>query len=181
MTQTVPGLTTGNLLLRVIKDKQVIEDDWTWLPAIDKDTAVPQGDVIVPLSYWLENREALSSRDGKLAVCIKGEDSLHELVKNLKEFSLIALEFPAFKDGRCYSHASLLRDRFHYQGDLRAVGDVLRDQLFYMNRCGFSSFAVREDKDIEDALNGLKDFSISYQTAADGNLPIDKRRQASHK
>jgi uncharacterized protein (DUF934 family) len=170
--------TSGSVLLRVIKDNQVLEDDWIWLPSIEKNGVLPQGNIIVPLKYWQENRDALTSRDGKLAVCINGEDSLHELVQHLQDFPLIALEFPAFKDGRCYSHARLLRDRYHYQGDLRAVGDVLRDQLFYMKRCGFSSFCVRDDKDIQDALNGLKDFSITYQTAADGNIPIDKRRAA---
>ena len=162
--------------MRVIKDNQVLDDSWTWLPAIASDTVLPQGDVIVPLRYWLENRDALTAREGNFAVCINGEDSLDELANHLQEFPLVALEFPAFKDGRCYSHARLLRDRYQYQGDLRAVGDILRDQLFYMQRCGISSFAVRADKDIQDALNGLKDFSISYQTAADGNLPIEKRR-----
>ncbi len=166
--------------MRVIKDNQVIEDDWTWLPTIEKDAAAPPGNIILPLEYWLENRESLSSRKGEIAVCLNGNDSLQEIVEHLSDFSLIALEFPAFKDGRCYSHARLLRDRYQFQGDLRALGDVLRDQLFYMNRCGFSSFCIREDKDIEDALNGLKDFSISYQTAADGQPPIDKRRHVRH-
>ena len=162
--------------MRVIKDNNVIDDGWTWLSSIDAESVLPAGHIIVPLKYWRENHESLSARKGEIAVCLNGDDSPHDIVEHLQEFPLIALEFPAFKDGRCYSHARLLRDRYQYQGDLRAVGDVLRDQLFYMKRCGVSSFAVREDKDIEDALNGLKDFSISYQTAADGNLPIEKRR-----
>jgi uncharacterized protein (DUF934 family) len=86
------------------------------------------------------------------------------------------VEFPAFKDGRGYSHARILREHHGYKGDIRAVGDVLRDQLFLMQRCGISSFYVREDTDIEAALIGLSDFSVKYQTAADGATPVYKQR-----
>lgn len=102
------------------------------------------------------------------------------MARHLDDFpELIALDFPAFKDGRCYSHARLLRERYDYQGELRAVGDVLRDQLFFMKRCGIDSFQLRSDKDMEDALNAFNDFSVKYQTAADGAPPIyDVRSKA---
>ena len=94
---------------------------------------------------------------------------------------MLALEFPNFKDGRSYSHARLLRERFGFRGELRAVGDVLRDQLFFMQRCGIDAFQVREDKDAEDALRGLSGFTVKYQTAADGLPPIYKTRSEKKK
>lgn len=146
------------------------------LESIESEEVIPDGDIVLPFQYWKDNQETLKSRNGDTAVCINGDDRIEDIVQYLAQFSLLALEFPAFKDGRCYSHARLLRDRYHYQGDLRAVGDVLRDQLFYMMRCGFSSFFIRSDKDIEDALNGLKDYTVTYQTAADGAPPVYKLR-----
>ncbi len=162
--------------MRVIKDDQIIEDSWIRLDAVAPGQSIPDGDVIVPYSYWKENRDSLATHAGKIAVCLNGEDKIEDIVNDLGKFNLIALDFPAFKDGRCYTHARLLRDRYGFKGDLRAVGDVLRDQLFYMKRCGFSSFFIRQDKDIVDALNAFKDFTVKYQTAADGALPVYKLR-----
>lgn len=162
--------------MRVIKDDQIIEDKWSRLDTVVPGQSIPEGDVILPFSYCKQNRDSLAGHKGKIAVCLNGEDKLEDIVKELDQFDLIALDFPAFKDGRCYTHARLLRDRYGYKGDLRAVGDVLRDQLFYMKRCGFSSFFVRSDKDIQDALNAFRDFSVKYQTAADGALPVYRLR-----
>lgn len=162
--------------MRVIKDNQIIEDSWARVDAVEPGQALPDGDIIVPFSYWKQNREALAGRAGRLAVCLNGDDRVEEIAGDLDRFELIALDFPAFKDGRCYTHARLLRERYGYKGDLRAVGDVLRDQLFYMKRCGFSSFFVRKDKDIEDALKAFNDFTVKYQTAADGAQPVYRLR-----
>ncbi len=162
--------------MRVIKDDQIIEDSWIRLDAVAPGQSIPDGDVIVPYSYWKENQDSLATHAGKIAVCLNGDDKIEDIINDLGKFNLIALDFPAFKDGRCYTHARMLRDRYGYKGDLRAVGDVLRDQLFYMKRCGFSSFLIRQDKDIEDALEAFKDFTVKYQTAADGALPVYKLR-----
>jgi uncharacterized protein (DUF934 family) len=162
--------------VRVIKDNQIVEDSWTRVDAIEPGQTVPDGDIILPFSWWKQNRESLNGRKGRVAVCLNGADQVEELVPHLADFDLIALDFPAFRDGRCYSHARLLRDRYKYTGDLRAVGDVLRDQLFYMKRCGFSSFFVRKDKDIADALKAFNDFTVKYQTAADGAQPVYRLR-----
>lgn len=163
--------------MRVIKDNQVIDDNWQRIEITDEQTSMPAGDIIVPFSYWIEHKsELLERKDGRIAICIHGDDAIEEVVNELQYFQLIALDFPAFKDGRNYSHARLLRDRYGYRGELRAVGDVLRDQLFFLHRCGFDSFQVREDKDIEDALKGLSDFSVTYQTASDGAVPVYKNR-----
>jgi len=162
--------------VRVIKDNQIIEDNWSRLDTVEAGQVLPDGDIIVPFSYWKQNRDALKGRAGNLAVCLNGDDRVDELAADLGQFSLVALDFPAFKDGRCYSHARLMRDRYGFKGDLRAVGDVLRDQLFYLKRCGFSSFFIRHDKDINDALKAFNDFSVRYQTAADGALPVYRLR-----
>ena len=162
--------------LRVIKDNRIIEDQWQRLESIEPGQPLPGGDIIVPWSYWMENREALSARDGKLGVCINGDDETEAVATYIDHFDLIALDFPVFKDGRSYSHARLLRERFNYKGELRAVGDVLRDQLFFMKRCGIDSFQLRSDRDMEDALNAFNDFTVKYQTATDGVPPIYRLR-----
>lgn len=162
--------------MQVIKDQKIVEDNWQRLKEITSDTNFPEGDIIVPFNYWLENKQVLLARGSRLGVCLNGDDDAEALVNDLEYFDIIALDFPAFTDGRSYSHARLLRDRYKYQGEIRAVGDVLRDQLFYMQRCGFNSFQLREDKDIEDALNAFTEFSVKYQTAADGAEPVYKYR-----
>lgn len=159
--------------VRVIKDNKIVEDSWQ---RVELSEELPEGDVIFPFNYWREHRDELQQHNGKLGICLNGDDEVEDLADEIDQFDLVALEFPKFNDGRCYSHARLLRERYAYAGELRAVGDVLRDQLFYMKRCGIDSFQVREDKDIEDALKGLSDFSVTYQTAADGALPIYKVR-----
>lgn len=158
--------------MQVIKDQKIIEDSWQRLTEIAADASLPDGDIIVPLAYWQQNKQSLLARAGKLGVCIDGDDETQDVAKDSQHFDLIALDFPVFKDGRSYSHARLLRDRYGFKGELRAVGDVLRDQLFYMQRCGIDSFQLRADKDPEDALKAFTELSVKYQTAADGAEPI---------
>ena len=162
--------------MRLIKDQKIVEDGWQRLVEIAAEEALPTGNIIVPFAYWLDNKEVLLKRDSKLGVCINGDDDIEGVAKDLEHFDLIALDFPTFADGRSYSHARLLRDRYSFKGELRAVGDVLRDQLFFMQRCGINSFQLREDKDIEDALNAFAEISVKYQTAADGAEPVYKYR-----
>lgn len=162
--------------MRVIKDNSIVEDNWQRIDQIDDDQSLPDGDVIVPFSYWQANRETLSNRNSGLGICINGDVETEEVARDLDHFSLIALEFPKFNDGRSYSHARLLRDRYGFKGELRAVGDVLRDQLFFMKRCGIDSFELRKDKDIEDALNAFSEYSVRYQPAADATEPVWRYR-----
>lgn len=162
--------------MRVIKDNSIVEDNWQHIDQIDVDQSLPDGDVIIPFSYWQANRVALLNRNSGLGICIGGDVETEEIAGDLGHFSLIALEFPKFNDGRSYSHARLLRDRYGFKGELRAVGDVLRDQLFFMKRCGIDSFELRKDKDIEDALNAFSEFSVKYQPAADTAEPVWRHR-----
>jgi len=161
----------------IIKDNQVVPDTWELLP---KDTTLDQltntGDVIVPLAMWLEHSRALKARDGRLGVWLDADEEAELIADDLDSFAVIALNFPVFSDGRNYSNARLLRDRYQYQGELRSIGDVLRDQLFFMRRCGFNAYALREDHDPHAALASLQDFSEVYQAATDQPLPLFRRR-----
>ena len=161
----------------IIKDNQVVPDTWELLP---KDATLDQltntGDVIVPLAMWLEHSHALKARDGRLGVWLDADEEAECIAEDLDSFAVIALNFPVFSDGRNYSNARLLRDRYQYQGELRSIGDVLRDQLFFMRRCGFNAYALREDHDPHAALASLRDFSEVYQAATDQPLPLFRRR-----
>ncbi len=159
--------------MRVIKDGEIIEDCWR---LVEEDDGLDEGDCILPFSRWLAEREQLKSHPGRIAVWIDGSVDLECLVPHLEELELIAIHFPSFRDGRGYSLARLLRERHGYRGELRAVGDVLRDQLYPMQRCGINSFALREDQDPEHALKGLKGFSVKYQAAVDGEGPLYRQR-----
>jgi uncharacterized protein (DUF934 family) len=164
----------------IIRNKKVIEDDWIVLRLSDSDTpegvTVPSGKVIVPLKVWQTQRDTLKSRT-EIGVWLASDQRAEDLQNDLGAFSLIAVDFPKFADGRGYSIAYHLRVRLGYRGELRAIGDVLRDQLFYMQRVGFDAFAPRPDKDIHEALKGLSDFSLTYQASADEALPLFQRVQ----
>ncbi len=162
---------------RIIKNGEVIDERWHLLPVdATLDGISNSDDLIVPLGLWLESSHALKVRDGGLGVWLQSHEQIEDIVDDLKHFQVIALDFPAFTDGRHFSSARLLRERYGYQGEIRAIGDVLRDQLFFMQRCGFDAFAVRPDRDPYDALKGLSDFSVTYQTGVDQPLPLFRRR-----
>ncbi|MEC7875391.1 MAG: DUF934 domain-containing protein [Pseudomonadota bacterium] len=163
--------------MRVIKNRSIIDDDWSLIRNIESSAPIPEGDVILPFVFWQTNRDQLLKTKKSHAIWIDGSIETESLLDDIDSFSIIALDFPIFKDGRSYSHARLLRERYNYKGELRAVGDVLQDQLFFMERCGIDSFQIRDDKDIEQALNGLKGFSVRYQAAADDTIPISERRK----
>ena len=126
--------------MRVFSDNRVMEDSWRQLLEPLPAGSLPEGDLIVPFRYWQEHRQELLQRKGRLGVCVYGDDDTAQVAKDLEHFALVALDFPVFKDGRAYSHARILREHHGFAGDIRAVGDVLRDQLFFMQRCGISSF-----------------------------------------
>ncbi|MEH6388314.1 MULTISPECIES: DUF934 domain-containing protein [Pseudomonas] len=163
---------------RIIKGDQVIDETWHLLP---KDVTLGDlsnsDDLLVPLPLWQEHSHALLARDGGLGVWLEADEEVELIADDLQHFQVVALNFPVFSDGRHYSSARLLRERYKYQGEVRAIGDVLRDQLFYMKRCGFDAFALRADRDPYEALESLKDFSVTYQAATDEPLPLFRRRR----
>jgi uncharacterized protein (DUF934 family) len=171
----------------IIKGREVVEDGWQVLrlaepvegaPPHDPATvSVPAGKFIVPLSLWLVQRELLAARTaaGEIGVWLAPDERAETLKGLLDQFPLIAVDFPKFTDGRGYSTAYNLRTRLGWTGELRAIGDVLRDQLFSMQRVGFDAYAVRADRDIHDALKGLSDFSETYQASVDQKVPLFRR------
>jgi uncharacterized protein (DUF934 family) len=164
----------------IIKNRNVVADDWSVLRLNEGDSAdsvsIPAGRVIVPFSVWSAQRAQLLER-AEVGVWLSSDAQADVVKDDLARFSLVAVDFPKFTDGRGYSIAYNLRTRLGYNGELRAIGDVLRDQLFYMQRVGFNAFAVRADKDINDALKGLTDFSEKYQTSWDEKTPLFRRVQ----
>ena len=143
-----------------------------------ESVVIPDGFAIVPLPVYTAQFANLSTRRD-IGVWIGSHEraeALAELVTGgINTLAVIAVDFPKFSDGRGYSIATTLRARLGYQGELRAIGDVLRDQLFYMQRVGFTAFDTRADRRIEDALKGLTDFSETYQAAWDQKSPLFRR------
>ena len=170
----------------IIRNSRVEDDAWTLLPkaeAIAGDAvgatppaALPEGPVLLPLAHWLAARDSLASHAAPVGVWLDAGDDPALLADELARLPLVAVNFPKFTDGRGYSIARTLRERYGYRGELRAIGDVLHDQLQLLHRCGFDAFAVRADKDAERALAGLNTFSDSYQGAVDQPLPLFRRR-----
>ena len=160
---------------RIIKNGAVIDDPWRLVSVAQGETpetvALPIGPLLVPVPVWRSRRAELIRREYEhgwpLGVWLSAEEGPEAIAADLDDFTAIAIEFSKFTDGRGYSTARLLRTRYGYDGELRAVGDVLRDQLFYLARVGFDAFAVRADKNVEAAMAGLADFSAAYQRAAD--------------
>lgn len=158
----------------VIKNFRVVEDDWQLVT----DQELPaSGKVIVPLAMWQENRASLQQQFEKVAVWLDSVEPPALIAEDLPQLELVAINFPVFADGRGYSYARELVSRYNFPGEIRAIGDVLRDQMFYMKRCGFNAFDVRPDRDIHAALESLEDFSETYQASVDQPKPLFIRRQ----
>jgi uncharacterized protein (DUF934 family) len=157
---------------RIINNRQIVEDLWQH---VADSEPLPEGPVLVSLARWKTEREALLARSNKIGVRLKNDDPVADLVEDLPQFAVVVLEFPVFKDGRALSQARLLRERYGYRGELRAVGDVLQDQLFFMQRCGFDAFELRPDRHLEDALEAFTEFTVTYQAATDEPLPLYRR------
>ena len=145
-----------------------IADHWRVVRDIDQtDHAL----VLLPLASYLQRAQRLTQ-----GVWLAPTDDPLALLPHLPTMPLIAIDFPVFTDGRGYSIASTLRNRYRYDGDLRAIGDVLIDQLFVLRRVGFSSFVLRADQDRDRAIDALRTFSEAYQSSADQPLPAFRRR-----
>jgi len=159
---------------KLIKQSTIIDNVWHKL---DKEsTESPETSaVLFPLERFLENPELVIGQ-AEAGVWLDSDQEPSVLAPYIEKLSLIAINFPKFVDGRGFSYARQLRDKYNYQGELRAIGDVLHDQLYYMKRCGFDSFAVREDKDIESAQQGLNGFTVCYQASTDQPEPLFRRR-----
>jgi uncharacterized protein (DUF934 family) len=130
--------------MTLIRNNRPVETD-EWVRVAD-DAALPADDakVIVSLSRWQAERTALITRNAAVGVVLAADDAAEDIADDLDRLSLVALTFPKFADGRAYSTARLLRGRYRFRGELRAVGNVLRDQLLFMHRCGFDAFELQK-------------------------------------
>lgn len=167
--------------MALVKNNLVIEDKWTFVQ--DEDD-LPNGDIIVSLTRWKSDRETLLKRSDGLGIVLKSDENPDQIVDDLAFFQVIALTFPAFTDGRAYSYARLLRERHGFDGEIRAIGDVLRDQVFLMHRCGFDAFDIKagDNKALAIWLDAQKEMTTFYQPTGDGRKTVrslrDRRRLA---
>jgi uncharacterized protein (DUF934 family) len=145
----------------LLKDGKLVEDSWT--PLAEGAEATPEGGVIVTLEQWQAGRERLRGHNGRLGLRLKSDQSPAAIADDLGHFDLVALEFPRFGDGRAYSHARLLRERYGFKGELRAVGNVLRDQLLFMLRCGFDAFEIANENAVEAWREAVAEIDLFYQ------------------
>ena len=168
-------------MAKIIKDGVIVEDNWQIVRLAENETAektvLPDGDLIVPFAVWQARRDELLTRPQR-GVWLASNETAESVATALKHFAVVAIDFPTFNDGRGFSTATLLRTRYGWRGELRAIGDVQRDHIFFLARVGFDAFAVRADKDINAALAAFKDFSETYQAAVDNPLPLYRRRSA---
>jgi uncharacterized protein (DUF934 family) len=160
--------------MALIKDGALVDDPWLTAPdGADLAPAVPQ---IISLERWQAADTGLRNRPGRLGIRLRSDQSPALVADDLGRFEVVALEFPKFTDGRGFSYARLLRERYAYRGEVRAVGNVLRDQFLFMLRCGFDAFEVDCDRPLEVWHEAVAEFGVWYQPTADGRIPAMVRR-----
>jgi uncharacterized protein (DUF934 family) len=158
----------------LIKNDQLVTDPYQ--PIADDAPLPASGAVLVSLARWQAERDALSGRSEPVGVRLKSDESPELLADDLDKIALVALEFPVFRDGRAYSYARMLRDRFQYSGEVRAVGEVLMEQLHFMLRTGFDAFELESDDPLGQYQTAKGDFSVWYQPTGDGRPSAVKLR-----
>jgi uncharacterized protein (DUF934 family) len=160
---------------RVVRRGSVVEDDWTLLT---EGLAPGCGGIIVPLERWRSEREALSSGCAAVGVLLPNTADVDALYPQIRDRPVLALEFPVFTDGRALSQAVVLRTRLGFTGELRAVGDIIRDLVFWLGRCGFDTIVPRPGQDLEACRLALGELKVGYQAGGDGRTPVWIRRRA---
>ena len=174
-SQAVQRVQAGKVVLFKLTGEKSVTDEQV------ATTVIPAtGKLIVPLSVLIARKDELVSRinTGEIGVWLDTHEILEHLVENqtdLNALPIIAIHVERFADGRIFSLGTLLRTRYGYKNELRAFGDVLKDQLFFLKRSGFTSFLIRADRSATDAITSLHDFSQPYQGAVDESLPVFKR------
>jgi uncharacterized protein (DUF934 family) len=159
--------------MAIIKNRQIAEDQWRH--AVDEEALPREGKVTISLQRWQNEGSDLADRRQPLGVRIAAADAVEDLAAALPKFALLVLEMTHFADGRVFSQARLLRERYGYQGELRVRGDFLRDQLFFLSRVGVDAFEFPEGTDLETVLSAFDDFSVRYQAATDCTEPLYRR------
>ena len=161
--------------MTLIKHGRIVPDPWV---RVDDEAPLPAngGPALIALARWQAERERLMRHNGPLGIVLKSDQSPASIAGDLDRFDLVALEFPKFTDGRAFSYARLLRRRWRFAGEVRAVGQVLRDQILFMVRCGFDAFEMAKEADSEAFARALAEFDVWYQPAADDRTPAARLR-----
>ena len=159
----------------LLKGGRLVDD--AWITVGDGEPLPAHGAIIVSLKRWQDERANLLTRPDGLGVRLAAGEQPAAIAADLAHLTLIALEFPTFRDGRAYSTARLLRERFGFKGELRAVGNVLRDQLLFMHRCGFDAFEVKDAATVEVWERAMKEIAVFYQPTGDGRTSAIQLRQ----
>ena len=158
----------------LVKGGKIVDDSFVKLAV---DTPLPEGgDILVPAERFIAEADDLLKRAGKVGVIWPNNRDIDELVPYLGKVATVALVFPTFRDGRAYSQARLLRERHGFDGELRATGQVLRDQFVFMIRAGFDAFEVKKDSDALAFEETIKRYSVFYQPTADGRFTALRQR-----
>jgi uncharacterized protein (DUF934 family) len=152
--------------MALVKNGELVTS--SFVDASGAEALPASGAVIVSLDQWKAQRDALLQRGTPLGIRLHSDQPPELIAADLPHFAVVALEFPKFRDGRAYSYARLLRERYGFKGELRAVGEVLLEQLFFMLRTGFDAFEIASPDPLKDYHTALADFSVCYQPAADG-------------
>ena len=162
----------------LIRDGKLVPDPFTDVSGL---AALPgEGPLIVSLEQWQAHRQALLARSQPLGLRLKSDQPPQLIGADLPRFTVVALEFPRYRDGRAYTHARMLRERLGFGGEIRAVGDVLQEQLHFMQRCGFDSFDVVAP-DAELAWRTIAgDHTVWYQATGDGRVRALDHRDGRH-
>ncbi|HEY0963985.1 MAG TPA: DUF934 domain-containing protein [Pseudomonadales bacterium] len=153
---------------------------WELLPrdaTVETALAAASEHIIVNALLWGEHKAALKQGGKQVAVWLDSDQTVDLIAADLAELPLVALNFPGFMDGRAYSTSVLLRRHCGYSGEIRAIGDVLRDQLFYMKRCGFTMFDLKDSVKLEDAQRAFSDYSGTYASTVEEPQPLFRRVQ----
>jgi uncharacterized protein (DUF934 family) len=161
----------------LLKNGESIADPWQHIAA--GEAVPPTGPVAVPFDRWQAERETLLTRNAPVGVRLPNTQRVADLAADLGRLELIVLEFPKFVDGRAYSQARLLRERYGYRGELRATGDVLRDQLQFMQRCGFDAFEIADPNAVAIWRAAVNEIEVVYQAAADDRTPAMQLRRSA--
>jgi len=161
----------------IVHAGELVEDSWTLIE--DGRTAIEAGGgkIIVTLARWQAERESLLATHAAVGVLVPNTADIEATHADIADRPLIALQFPTFADGRALSQAVVLRKRLGYRGELRAVGDVIRDLVFWLGRCGFDSIVPRKDQSPKACQEALRELTVAYQAAADEHTPVWMRRR----
>lgn len=165
---------------KLVKDGAIVDNQWALMDKPEGEAAdaqVSAGSVIVPLTVWLAQKDQLAARND-IGVWLDTDETADQLGEEAQRFPLVAVHFPAFADGRAFTNARLLRERFGFTGELRAVGYFLAEQACYLRRCGVNAFDFGADREqhLQATVDALQDFTEYYQASVDEPLPLFRRR-----